>query len=148
MVSKAVIAHLLEVLFGHDPTGPCGQGPIVGHEIGPRLVQMKAHPVGIDDLHLPDFFLHGAGFVALESELDICGGEGIAIVEREALPQLKFVDSLVAAQRPGLRQAWGHWVVGHGFDEGIMQGIAEPERRPAHHRHLRGIEPGRRDGHV
>jgi hypothetical protein len=64
MASEAVIAHLLEILFRHDPARPRRQGSIVGHEIGPRLVQMEAHPVGIDDLYLPDFLLQGVGFVA------------------------------------------------------------------------------------
>ena len=82
MLLEAIIAHVFEVLLRDDPARPCGQGPVIGHKIGPRLVQMKAHPVGIDDLHLPDFLMQDVGFVAQEGKLDVLGGEGIAIVKR------------------------------------------------------------------
>ena len=58
MASKAIIAYLLELPFGTIQPAPVASS-LLGHEIKPRLMQMKAHPVGIDNLHLPDFFVQG-----------------------------------------------------------------------------------------
>jgi hypothetical protein len=92
--------------------------------------------------------MQDVGFVTYEGKLDILGGEGIAIVERQSLTQFKFVHPLIVAHRPGLRQTEGHGVIGHGLDEGVMQGITEPEGGTTHYSHLGGIEPRGRDGHV
>src|SRR4030095_12599234 len=51
---KGVIANLLDVLLAHDTGRPGGEGAIIGHEIGPGLVQMETHPIGIDDFNLAD----------------------------------------------------------------------------------------------
>ena len=41
---EAVVADLLHVLPRDDPAGAGGQAPVVGHEIGPRLLEPEAHP--------------------------------------------------------------------------------------------------------
>ncbi len=43
---EAVGPHLLHVLLGGDPARAGRVGPVEGHEVGPRLVEVEAHPVG------------------------------------------------------------------------------------------------------
>ena len=109
---------------------------------------METHPVGIDDLHLADSLVEDLGFIAQEAEFHILGGEWVAIMELQPLAQLEFIDQVIGALRPGLRQAGGHRVVGHRSDQRVMQGIAEPEGGEADHGHLCWIEPGGGNGHI
>src|SRR2546425_4051493 len=83
MPLEALVAHLLDVFLGHDPAGPGHEGPVEGHEVGPGVVQMEAHPVRTDHLHLPDLLVEDLALGALKAELHIVGGEGIAVVEFE-----------------------------------------------------------------
>ncbi len=52
MLAKALIPHLFNIFLWDDPARSRGHGAVKGHEIGPRLHEMDAYPVGIDDLHL------------------------------------------------------------------------------------------------
>ena len=52
--------------------------------------QMKAHDAGIDDLDLLDVILQvlcAGALVALEAELDVLGGQRVAVVEFQVRPQ-------------------------------------------------------------
>jgi len=53
-------------IFSATIQPPPWPGAVIGHEIGPRLVQMEAHAVGIDDLHLPHFSCRMGDLLALE----------------------------------------------------------------------------------
>ena len=113
---EAVVAHLLHVLLGHDPACPGRERAVEGHDVGPRLVQLEAHPVGGDDRHLPDLLLEDLGPLgAQEAELHVLGGERIAVVEPEALAQLELVGALIRAHGPRLGQAGVWWLPGIGF---------------------------------
>ena len=71
--------------------------------------------------------------VAEEGEFHVLGGEGVAIVEGQTLPQLKFIHQPISTLRPGLRQAGGHMIAGQGFDQRVMEGIEK---------HKGGGDPG------
>ena len=109
---------------------------------------MEPHPVGIDDLHLPNSLMEDLGFIAQKAEFHILGGERVAIVEPQPLAQLEFIDQVIVALRPGFCEAGGHRVIGHRPDERVMQSIAEPEGSEADHGHLCRIEPGGGNGHI
>ena len=147
MLLEAVIAHPLDVLLRHDPARAADQRPVEGHEVGPRLVQVEAHPVGIDDRHLPDLVVEDLRSLGpLEAEPHVLGGERVAVVELQALAELELVDALIRAHRPRLGEAGRHQVAGHGFDERVVDGIEHPERGEA--RELSRIEPHGRQRHV
>src|SRR6266487_5039807 len=100
---EAVEAHLLDILLRHDPARPRGKGSVIGHEVRKGLVQVEAHSIGAGDLDLLDLVLEDPGSLgAKEAELHVLGGERIAVVELEPLPELEVVDALVRADRPGL----------------------------------------------
>jgi hypothetical protein len=85
MFPEAIVPHLLEVFLRDDPPRRRGHGAVKGHEVGPGLVQVEAHPVGIDDLHLPHPLVEDLRLVAGEAEFHILGGEGVAVVEPQPL---------------------------------------------------------------
>ena len=84
---------------------------------------------------------------ALEAELHVLGGEGVAVVKPEALAQFELVDPRIRAHGPGLGQARAHEVAGHRLHERVVQGVEDPERSELAH-HLARIEPDRRQRHV
>ena len=144
---EAVVPDVLDIFLRHDPARPGREGPIEGHEVRPRLVQLEAHPVGADDRHLPHLVVEDLGPGAREAELDVLGRERIAVVKREPLAQLELVDALIGAHRPRFRQASRHEAAGHGLHERIVQGIDHPEGRDDAH-DLGRIEPDRGERHV
>ena len=147
LLLEAVVADLLDVLLRHDPARAAHEGAVERHEVGPRLVQVKAHAIGIDDDHLPHLVVQDLRALgAVEAELHVLGGEGVAVVELQALAQLELVDALIRAHRPRLGQARGHEVAGHGLHERVVDRVEDPERGEAHE--LARIEPHRRQGHV
>src|SRR5439155_315600 len=92
---EAVVADALEVLLRDHPAGAGRHRAVEGHEVGPRALEPEADTIGIDHVHARDPGLEGAGGgapIALHRELDVLGGEGIAVVELHPLP----ADELVA----------------------------------------------------
>src|SRR5439155_1401372 len=78
---EAVVADLLDVLPGHDPARAGGRGAVEGHEIGPGLLQVEAHPSRIHHLDLAHAVLEqlgGGALVAVEAELDVVRRDGLA----------------------------------------------------------------------
>jgi hypothetical protein len=148
MLLEAVVPDLLNVFLRHHPAGAGGQCAVEGHEVGERLVQVEAHPVGIDNGDLAHLLLEQLRALrALEAELHVLSGEGIAVVELHPLAQLELVDALVGAHRPRLGQARGHEVARHGLHERVVDRVLHPEGRDLA-QVLAGIEPLRRERHV
>ena len=147
LLLEPVVADPLDVLLRHHPARAAHQRSVERHEVGPRLVQEKAHAVGIDDHHLTHLLVQDLGALgALKAELHVVGGERVTVVKLQPLAQLEFVDSLVRAHRPRLRQAGRHEIAGHRFHERIVDRVQHPERGETHE--LTGIEPDRRQRHV
>src|SRR5439155_19938578 len=68
---EALVTDLLDVLLGNDPARAAGRRAVERHEVGPRLLQAKAHAVGVDDLDSGDLLLQqtgGRALVSLERE--------------------------------------------------------------------------------
>src|SRR5512134_3140947 len=83
---EAVRAGLLEVLPGEHDSGRGGGGPVEGHEVRPRLLQVESDDLGIDYLDLPYAgaqLLGARALVALEAPLDVVAGQRVAVVEAE-----------------------------------------------------------------
>ena len=80
--------------------------------------------------------------IALEGELHVVGGDGLAVVEPRALAQHELVDEAVLGQAPRLGQARRHGVAGHRLHQRVVQRVEHHERRADPGR-LGGIEPGR-----
>ena len=145
---EAVGAHLLHVLLGDDPARAGRVGPVEGHEVGPRLVEVEAHPVGSGDLDVAHLLLQDLRALgAVEAEPHVLGGERVAVVELESLAQLELVDAPVRAHLPGLGEARGQEIAGHRLHERVVHRGEHPERGQ-HAHHLGRIEPGRRERHV
>ena len=145
---EAVVAHLLDVLLGHDPAGPGHHGAVEGHEVRPRLVQDEAHPGRSHHDDLAHFLVQDLRALgAVEAELHVLGGEGVAVVELQPLAQLELVGLLVRADGPRLGQAGGHEIARHRLDQRVVQRVQDPERceLPGD---LGGVEPQRRQRDV
>ena len=52
MLLEAVLADFGQIFLRHDDAGGARRRAVEGHEVGPRLLQMKAHDQRIDDLDL------------------------------------------------------------------------------------------------
>ena len=147
---EALVADLLDVLLRHDPTGSGGGRGVERQEIRPRLLQPETHPVRVDDLdrrHLLLQKLGGGAAVALEAELHVFGGQGIAVVKDDTLPQHELVAQAVLGHGPGLRQRRRHGIARHRLHHGVVQRVE--------HLHdgddagvLGGVEPRRGDRDV
>ncbi len=146
---EALVADLLHVLLGHDPAGPGGPG-VEGHEIRPRLLEPEADVTGIGRLHRHDPLLErlarGAA-VALEGELHVLGGDGVAVVKAHPLAQDELVGEPVLRHRPGLGEGGASGLPGQGLHHGVVQRVVDHEGRDDP-RGLRRIEPCRREGDV
>jgi hypothetical protein len=141
---EAVVADLLEVLPGHDPAGSGGEASVVGHEVGPGLLEPEADPARIDHLHRRDLILHELvrrAPVALERELHVVGGDRFAVVELDARAQDEFLDEAVLRQAPRFCQARRHGVARHGLYQRVVQRVEDHPRR-ADARSLGRVEPG------
>ena len=128
---EPILAHLLHVLARHDPRGAGGGGPVEGHEVRPRLLQVKPDAARIDDLHVPHAILEqlgGGALVALERELDVVRGHRVAVVELRVLAQDELVDEAVLRGRPGLGQARGVLPARHRLHERVVHGVEHHER--------------------
>src|SRR5262245_64927165 len=100
MLPEAFVTDLREVLLGDDDAGPAGGRPVERHEIRPWLVEPEAHRERIDGLHRADARLQLLGrraLVALEAELHVLAGDGIAVVELEPPSELELVSEPVGA---------------------------------------------------
>src|SRR6059036_3087754 len=106
---EAVVADFLDVLLGHDPAGPGRWGPVEAHAVGPRLLETDAHALGVDHLDGGDALPEGGGgraAVALEGELDVLGGHGVAGVEPDALCAGRTRRRARRARRSTTRRDW------------------------------------------
>ena len=145
-----LLAHLLDVLLGHDPARAGGGGAVEGHEVGPLLLQHEAGPVGrdhLDLLHLVLEQLAARALVPLERELHVVRGDRIAVVEARVLPDHELVGEAVLGDGPGLGQARGHDVAGHRLHERVVERVEDHERGDQGFG-LAGVEPPRDQGHV
>jgi hypothetical protein len=75
-----------------------------------------------------------------EAELHVLGGERVAVVELQPLPELELVGALVRAHRPRLGQAGRQVVARHRLHERVVHGVHDPERGE-HADDLGRIEP-------
>src|SRR5262249_3786500 len=69
--------------------------------------------------------------VALEAELHVVRGHGVAVVELEPGPQLELVGLAVGTLLPRLREARTHLVAGIRADEGVVDRVEHAEGRDA-----------------
>src|SRR5262249_57013516 len=85
--------------------------------------------------------------VALERELHVLRGDGIAVLEPHTLPQREVIGAPVAARLPGLRESGARTLARKWPHQGIVNRVVhhQGQRRP---RGLRRIEEGRRKRHV
>ena len=148
MVLEPVGADLLHIVFRHDPAGGAAKCAVERHEIGPRLVQDKAHRVGIDRDDLLHLLLQLCSLRSLEAEHDILGRERVAVMKLEPLAQLELVGQLIGAFAPGFGEGRGHALTRHRPHQRVVQRDQHPERREKTRLRFAGIEPGRRDRHV
>src|SRR4030095_6807990 len=84
---EALVTHLLDVLLRHDAAG-AGGADIEGPEIGPCPLEAEAGAPRRRRLDSRDAVLQGLGrgaAIALERELHVLGGDGLAVVGPGAL---------------------------------------------------------------
>jgi hypothetical protein len=149
---EAVLAHALDVLLRHDPARAGRRSGVEGEEVRPGALEDEAHAPGVDDLHLAhavvEQLVAGAP-VALEGELDVLRGHGIAVVKARALAQHEFVRGAVGRRRPRLRERRRHGLPRHRLHQRVVKGVEDHEGRDQPGR-LRGVEPrgGERDVHA
>ena len=128
---ETLVADLLDVLLRHDPTGPGGAG-VEGHEVGPRPLEAEAHTRRIRSLDRRHALLErpgGRAPVTLERELDVLGGDRIAVVEPGAAPEDELVDETVGRHIPRLGQSGRHGVARQGLHHRVVQRVEHHERR-------------------
>ena len=128
---EPVVADLLDVLLRHDPGGPGGP-EIEGHEVGPRPLEADADAPGVGSLHRRDALLErlgGRATVALEGELDVLGGDRLAVVELHSLAEDELVDETVRGHRPRLGQARRDGIARHRLEHRVVQGVDHHEGR-------------------
>ena len=150
MFPETVVPDLRQVFLGDDDPGAGGRRPVERHEVRPRGIQPEAHGERIDDLdraHASLELLGAGAFVALEAELHVLGGEGIAVVELEPAAQLELVHEPVRALRPRFGKARAHLLVRERARERVVDRVERAEGRDLGRR-ARRIEPGRRDRDV
>src|SRR5262249_49352807 len=148
--AEAVVADLGEVFLRNDDAGGRGGRSVEGHEVRPRVLELKADRERIDDVDLADAsqeFLGAGAAIALEAELYVLGGQGIAVVELEPTAQLELVGQPVSAFRPRLGEAVAHLVAGQRAHHRVVDGIEHSEGRDLRWRGRR-IEPRRGDRDV
>src|SRR4029077_21257113 len=87
-------------------------------EVGPRLLQAEADAARIRRLDRGDPFLEGlvrGAAIALERELDVLGGDRVAVVELHAAAQDELVREPVGRYGPRLGERRGQRVPGSAF---------------------------------
>jgi hypothetical protein len=139
------VSDLRQVLLGQDDAGSAGGRAVERHEVGPRLLEMKAYHQGIDDLDLRHVFLQdlrSRALVAFEAELHVFRRHRVAVVELQSRTQLELIRLAVGALLPRFREAWAHLVPGIWPHERIVDRIEHAERRDLRRRG-RWIEPAR-----
>jgi hypothetical protein len=139
---ESLVADLFHVLLRHDPARARRERAVVRHEIGERLVEVKAHARRADDLDVADpIFQHLADLGPLEAPLDVVRRERVTVVELQSLAQLEIVDALIRAHRPRLRETRRHEVAGHRLHERVVHRVEHPERCEEAARDLARVEP-------
>src|SRR5262249_34406531 len=115
-----------------------------GDEIRPGLLEPDTDMSGIRRLDRQDPILEGLlrhPPVALERELDVVGGDRLAVVESGPLAEPELVDQAVGRDSPRLGETGRLSVANHGLHEAIVQSKEDYIRRDDA-RGLRGVEPG------
>src|SRR5207245_1925370 len=118
---------------------------VEGEEIGPGLLEAEANASRIRRLHGDHPLLQrlvGRPPVALEGELHVLRGDGVAIVEARVLSQDEFPGEMILGDRPRLGEIRGERLPRHGLHEGIVERVVHQEGRD-HPARFRGVEPGR-----
>src|SRR5205823_11467833 len=73
------------------------EAAVIRHEVGPRLLEPEADAGGIHDLHHGHALLQhprGGAPIALEGELHVVGGDGLAVVESRSEEHTSELQSL------------------------------------------------------
>jgi hypothetical protein len=68
--------------------------------------------------------------VAIEAEFHILGGERVAVMKGDPPAQPELIRQTVFTRAPGLGQAGGLRIAGHGLHQGIVQGVEKQKRVP------------------
>ena len=150
MLFEAVVADFGEIFLRHDDPGGGGGGAVERHEVGPRLLEVKAHDQRIDDLDIAYVVFQGlccGALIAIKAELDVFGRHRVAVVKRQPRAQLERVGQPVLALLPRFREARSHLLPGIGADQRIMDRVEHAERGDLRRRGRR-VEPARRDRHM
>ena len=147
---EALVADFLDVLLRHDPARAGRGGAIERHEVGPRLAEHELDPARIDHLDVLDLVVEQLGraaLVALEGELDVLGGDGLAVVELGVLTQHEGVAGAVRRHRPRFGEARRGLSGRHRLHQRVVDRVEDLERRDGRFG-LAWIEPARRQGDV
>ena len=100
---ETLVPHLLDIPPRDNPRRAGRGRRIEGQKILPRLPELKAHAVRVDDLDLPNSVLQRLGrhsAVAFEGELHVVGRHQLAVVETHALAQNELVREPVRGDAP------------------------------------------------
>ncbi len=99
---EPLVADFLDVFLRDDPAR-AARGRVEGHKIGPLLLELEPNVPGVGRLdggHLVVEQIVRGALVTLERELDVLGGDGLAIVEFGILAQYELVAEAVFGGRP------------------------------------------------
>ena len=132
MLGKAGVADLFDIALWQDETDRTSGAAVKGHEIGPDFLHVKADYARVDNFDLRHFFfdLGSAGsFVAVIAELDVLGGQRIAVVKGQPWAQFECVGEAVLAFLPGFGEGRAHLLSGVGAHQRIVQCIEDAKRR-------------------
>src|SRR5207245_542804 len=127
-----LVADFLDVLDGNDPRRAGRGGCVEDEKVRPRFLEMETHAIRVDDLDLPHLVFEHLGrrsAVTIERELHVVGGQEVAVVEVNTLPQHELIGQSVGRYGPALREARRHRLAWHRLHEGVMKAIEDPERR-------------------
>src|SRR5438046_8808856 len=81
--------------------------------------------MGVDDIHAGDPRLEcpgGGPAVALDGELHVLGGQGVAVVERHSAAQDEVIAGAVRRNSPSLAEAWNVSADGLSYDFFMRRG--------------------------
>ena len=149
MLLEAGVADLFDIFLRNDPPGAAG-ARIEGQKIGPRLFELEADMLWVGGFDSRDPVLDqvmGGAAIALERELDVLGGDRLAIVEFDAITQHEVAGQSVLRHRPRLGETWRLDVARHRLHHGVVQRV-EHHKRGDQRLRLSRIKPERRERYV
>src|SRR5262249_17502400 len=100
---EAVLADLLDILLGDDPTRARGRRTVERHEIRPRVLQAEAHAHRIHYVDRDDAVLEkrrGRTPIPVEAELDVLGRDRVTVVKADAVSEYELVDEAIGRAGP------------------------------------------------